>query len=414
MNNRTRHILIIGFVWPEPDSSAAGTRMLQLMELFIHQGWKVTFSSAATESNFTYDVTRLGADKVKISLNDSGFDLFIKDLNPDYVLFDRFITEEQFGWRVAENCPEAVRILDSEDLHCLRRARQKAFEENRRFTDEDLMSDDAKREIASVLRCDLSLIISSFEMNLLSNLFKVDQSLLHYLPFMPDPLDENDIKNWPSFESRKHFITIGNFLHEPNWNAVLYLKQTIWPIIRKELPDAEMRIYGSYPSQKVFKLHKPIEGFFIMGRAENAARVVRTARVCLAPLRLGAGIKGKLIEAMQCGTPSVTTNIGAEGIPGNLEWTGIVANESDGIAAAAIKLYTDQVEWDKAQKRGIRIINECYSKKAAGIELINKILEVQDNLQKHRMQNFTGAMLMHHTVLSTKYMSKWIEEKNKR
>ena len=413
MINRTQHVLIIGFVWPEPDSSAAGARLLQLINLFLLQGWKVIFASPAIASDFTFDLTQLGIEKVKITLNDSGFDLFIKNLNPDLVLFDRFMIEEQFGWRVAENCPGAMRILDTEDLHCLRRARHKALRENREFTDDDLISEVAMREVASILRCDLSLIISTFELNLLSNIFKVDQSLLHFLPFLLNPVNESEMNNCPSFESRKHFITVGNFLHEPNWDAVLYLKQDIWPLIRKGLPDAEMHVYGAYPSQKVNELHKPGEGFFIMGRANSAVDVVRAAKVCLAPLRFGAGIKGKLIEAMQCGTPSVTTDIGAEGMHADLEWSGIIANDAEGIASAAIILYNNQEEWQNAQQRGIRIINECYSKKIPGEELINRILSIKNHLHKHRMKNFTGAMLMHHTISGTKYMSKWIEEKNK-
>jgi hypothetical protein len=84
--------------------------------------------------------------------------------------------EEQFGWRVAENCPKAIRLLDTEDLHCLRTARQKAFKENRAFALNDLLSEEvAKREIASILRCDLSFIISEFEMTILKEVFKLTQ-----------------------------------------------------------------------------------------------------------------------------------------------------------------------------------------------------------------------------------------------
>ena len=91
----------------------------------------------------------------------------VKELNPEIVLFDRFMVEEQFGWRVTECCPDALKILDTEDLHCLRQARQVAVKENREFTLNDLYSDVAKREIASILRCDLTLMVSEFEINLL-------------------------------------------------------------------------------------------------------------------------------------------------------------------------------------------------------------------------------------------------------
>ena len=111
--------------------------------------------------------------------------------------------EEQFGWRVAENCPDALRILDTIDLHCLRQARQLAFKEKRTFTQEDLFSDTAKREIASILRCDSSLIISDYEMDLLQEYFKIDKDLLCYVPFLLNKVEKAE---WPAFEDRAHFI----------------------------------------------------------------------------------------------------------------------------------------------------------------------------------------------------------------
>ena len=411
--NHKQNVLIIGFVWPEPNSSAGGSRTMQLIELFQLQGWKVTFASAAADSEYMSDIEKLGVEKVNIELNSENFDIFIKELQPTIVVFDKFMIEEQFGWRVAENCPHALRILDTIDLHCLRLARQNALKENRTFTYSDLSSDVAKREIASIFRCDISLIISDVEMELLKNHFKVDEALLYYLPFMLESSDERIISNWLKFEERKNFITIGNFLHEPNWNAVLFLKEEIWPLIRKKLPDAELHIYGAYATQKVNELHQPKEGFYIMGRANDAKEIVSKARVCLAPLQFGAGIKGKLVEAMQCGTPSVTTDIGAEGMHGKYEWNGIIANSAQEIADAAIELYTNKSLWLIAQKNGITIINNFYSKDLHADKIIANILNSIQHLGKNRADNFLGAMLMHHTAASTKYMSKWIEAKNK-
>lgn len=406
-------VLIIGSVWPEPDSSAAGSRMMQLIELFQTQNWQVTFASIATPSEFMFDVESIGVMKECIQLNSHTFDDLIKKLQPSMVVFDRFMTEEQFGWRIAEHCPEALRILDTEDLHSLRYARQKALKQNKIFEFDDLLKEDmAKREIASILRSDLSLIISSFELDILKSIFKIDSSLIHYLPFMLDNMAQNDLDKMPSFEERKHFVSIGNFLHEPNWDAVQYLKKEIWPIIRKQLPDVELHVYGAYPSQKVFELHNEKEGFIIKGRALNANEVISSARLLLAPIRFGAGLKGKLIQAMLCGTPSVTSSVGAESMHGNLEWSGFVSNDIQGFCSSAVQLYTREEEWMQAQHRGIDIINLCYDKKIFGSELIHKIKELNSNLYQHRLHNFMGAVIQHQTLSSTKYMSKWIEAKN--
>jgi glycosyltransferase involved in cell wall biosynthesis len=407
-----KNILIIGFVWPEPNSSAAGSRMLQLIEAFLSEGAKITFASTASDSDFMFDVQQLGINKVSIELNNSNFDTFVRELNPEIVLFDRFMIEEQFGWRVAKECPNALRILDTEDLHCLRSARQLAVKEKREFNTTDLFSDTSKREVASIFRSDITLIISTFEMKILTENFKVDPSLLLHFPFFLDPISELTITNCKSFEERIDFAFIGNFLHEPNWDAVKYLKEEIWPLIKKELPDSKINIYGAYPSQKVNQLHNEKEGFLIKGRAQSASEVIENARVTIVPLRFGAGIKGKLVESMQCGTPSITTSIGAESMHGNLPWSGFIENETSEIAKKSIELYTSKSTWLEAQKKGINIINSIYSKKDNSSLFLSNVKQIQQNIEQHRINNFTGAMLMHHTLASTKYMSKWIEEKN--
>jgi hypothetical protein len=367
------------------------------------------------DSEYMIDLESLGVIKTSISLNCSSFDVFVKELNPSIVLFDRFMIEEQFGWRIAENCPDALRLLDTEDLHCLRLARQKAFKEYLPFSTDDLLTEEvAKREIASILRCDISLIIAEYEMEILESVFKIEANLLYYLPLLLEPIENLTIQKLPSFEDRQHFVFIGNFLHEPNWNAVQYLKETIWPLIRKQLPEAVLEIYGAYPSQKVLQLHQPKQGFHIMGRADNAQEVVKNARVVLAPLRFGAGIKGKLVEAMQYGTPSVTTTIGAESMAGDLPWNGFITDDAQVFSYKSLALYQDKTLWLKAQEKGFDIIKKRYLKSLFEVDFVDHILKVQTHLKSHRLHNFMGSLLQHHTLTSTKYMSRWIEEKNRK
>ena len=406
-------ILIIGYVWPEPNSSAAGSRMMQLIELFLAENWKVVFSTPALDSEHRFPLETLGVEIASIKLNCDSFDVFIDQLQPTMVLFDRFMMEEQFGWRVAKNCPNALRILETVDLHCLRKGRQQALKENRNFELRDLNSDTARREVASIYRCDLSLMISEYEMELLETYFRVPKSILHYFPFMVETVSETILETLPNYEERLHFVTIGSFLQEPNWDCVRYLKEAIWPELRNRIPNAEMHVYGSYPQQKALQLHNPKERFFIKGWAKNAEEVVKQAKVVLAPLRFGAGMKGKLLEAMYCGTPSVTTHVGAESMYGNLPWNGFIADDSATIITAAEKLYTDKSVWLEAQKNGIEILNTIFPKETIGELLIEKIKKVQKDLKIHREANFTGSMLLHHSMKSTEFMSRWIAEKNK-
>lgn len=406
-------VLIIGSVWPEPQSSAAGLRMMQLIQLFLEQNYNVTFASAALESEYGADLLTIGVQIKRIELNSNTFDAFLKEINPSIVLFDRFMIEEQFGWRVALNCPNALRILDTEDLHSLRISRQNCFRQKVDFDLDKLLTEEiSKREIASILRCDLTLLVSEFEMDLLKNVFKIDDVLLFHLPIFVS--SNTDAKyNWKTFDEKKDFMFIGNFLHEPNWNAVLYLKEKIWPIIKNKMPEAVLKVYGAYPSQKVYQLHNEKEGFLIMGRAESASDTFITARVVLAPIRFGAGIKGKLLEAMQYGTPSVTTSIGAEAMNGDLDWNGFVVDEPTLFAEKAVTLYNDRELWDQARQNGVEIINTRYRKELFSNLFIEHIIGIIGDLEKHRTKNFLGALLQHHTLRSTEYMSRWIQEKNK-
>ncbi|UKM66328.2 glycosyltransferase family 4 protein [Flavobacteriaceae bacterium GSB9] len=411
MNNKT--LLIIGFVWPEPKSSAAGSRMMQLIHFFRGLNYQITFASACAKSDNAFDLKTIGVHQTSIDLNASTFDVFIKELNPDVVLFDRFMVEEQFGWRVTEQCPNALKILDTEDLHSLRKGRQQAFKGGRAFDKTYLYNDTAKREIASIYRCDLSLIISEAEMELLKTDFKIDADLLLYLPFMLESVSEEQIKNLPKFNQRNHFVTIGNFLHEPNYNAVLYLKQTIWPLIKNQLPKAEMHVYGAYASQKVNQLHNEKEGFLIKGFVEDVNEVMKMARACLAPIRFGAGLKGKLVEAMLNGTPIVTTSIGAEGMFGDLAPNGFIEDIPEEFAQKAVELHQNEALWVNIQENGFKIINARFDKNEHQKKLLSAIFDTAKQLHDKRLHNFTGQMLQHHTLQSTKYMSKWIEEKNK-
>lgn len=409
-----KQLLIIGFVWPEPTSTAAGSRMLQLINIFIEAKYTITFVSTAAKNNQSYNLDNLGIKSINIELNNSNFNKLLLEINPSIVLFDRYLTEEQFGWRVDDFCPNAIKILDTEDLHFLRYARQLAIKKNTNNLEKYLINDITLREIASIYRCDLTLIISKYEEKLLLEKFNINAAILIYLPFL---IDTNDffinIKS-PSFTERKNFMTIGNFKHEPNYQAVINLKNNIWPLIKAKIPSAEMHVYGSYVTEKVLQLQNKKDGFYIKGWIESAKTAFENSRVCLAPIQFGAGLKGKLFEAMVFGTPSVTTSIGAESMHNNLPWNGFIEDSNKIFAEKAIELYTNEGVWKESQQHGYKILKACYSKEKYSKEFLSHIKRIELNFQLHRTNNFMGTMLKHHTLKSTKFMSKWIEEKNKK
>ncbi|MBL4938753.1 MAG: glycosyltransferase, partial [Lutibacter sp.] len=104
---------------------------------------------------------------------------------------------------------------------------------------------------------------------------------------------------------------------------------------------------------------------------------------------------------------------GAEAMHGKLPWNGFIDDNPEKFSSSAVQLYTNKKIWLNAQQNGVTIINRCYSKERFSIKFLKKIKFIQNNRFEHRLHNFIGAMLMRHTLRSTKYLSKWIEEKNK-
>ncbi|GLK87519.1 glycosyltransferase [Pseudomonas turukhanskensis] len=420
-------LLVIGYVWPEPRSSAAGGHMMQVLECFLARGWRITFASPAKEGEHKADLQALGVAEQVIELNNESFDHFVQELNPAVVLFDRFMMEEQFGWRVEQQCPNAVRVLETSDLQSLRDARQQLLKAHLAAGKGDdcrelfaiepaelfrhmAASDTALREIAALYRCDLNLMISDAEISLLCDHFKLPDALLVHCPLLLDATPREVLP----YRERAHFISIGNFRHAPNWDAVLWLKQSIWPLIREQLPQAQLHVYGAYTPPKATALHNAPQGFHVMNWAPDALAVMEGARVCLAPLRFGAGIKGKLADAMLCGTPSVTTPIGAEGMHGQWPWPGEVVGDAAAFAEAAVRLYREENAWQQAHSHNWPLLAARYERHAFGELLMQQIEQCQANLAEHRARNFTGAMLRHHQHKSTKYMAQWIEAKSRR
>ncbi|TVP80408.1 MAG: glycosyltransferase [Puniceicoccaceae bacterium] len=394
--------LILGKVWPEPSSTAAGQRICDLISALSVAGWELSFASAAQAGEYAVDLAIYGVASHAISVNDPAFDAWVAELEPDVVVFDRFMTEEQFGWRVAEHCPEALRVLDTSDLHCLRLARQAQMESGGVL---QLKNETAIREVAAIYRSDLTLMISEFEIELLRREFSIPETLLAYWPF---PISLPDA--FPGFAARQNFIMIGSLQHAPNLDAARWCQQAIWPQIRSALPEAELHCFGSYGAKYAGELNQPDRGFHFKGRAGNALQTMSGYRVNLAPLRFGAGLKGKVFDGFLSGTPTVMTPIAAEGIFVESHW----AHESiDAFVDEAVALYTDPARWQSRQGEGQAVCRERFAASRWRQQLPERLRLAHDQRARHREANFVGQMLRHHQHRSTEFLSRWIEAKNK-
>lgn len=440
------NIVVIGYVWPEPNSSAAGQNMLSLIRQHCDAGNKVTFLTAAADSIHKAELAKFDVTSEAIALNCSSFDERIREISPDVVIFDRYMTEEQFSWRVKDACPHALRVLNTEDLHSLRQARHDAVKSSGDASNAQLNTELAQREIASILRSDLTLVISQYEKQLLEHHYNVPRAQLRLHPLFVEDAPTSTL----DYSQRQHFVHIGNFRHAPNWDAVLQLKQHIWPAIRKKIPDAQLHIYGAYLPKKASQLHNAAQGFIVKGWADNAEEVISSARVLIAPIRFGAGIKGKLLDAMRTHTPSVTTWLGSEGISsegissegtssedksskGDLldtrtnnekqvkpipsQWPGAICSPImdktavDSFVEHAVSLYQNEAKWQKASKQCEEVL-KAYRAQADDLTLPEQLQLLFNGLKTHRESLFLQSLLWHQSLNATKYMSQWIEEKN--
>jgi glycosyltransferase involved in cell wall biosynthesis len=369
-------------------------------------GWRVSFACAAQPSEHSLDLDALGVNSHSVQPNDATFDAWLAELAPEVVVFDRFMIEEQFGWRVEKSCPQPLRVLDTSDLHCLREARQTQLKQGGAL---DLYNEIALREIAAIHRSDLTLMISEYEMEVLREQFAIPEPQIAYWPF---GLEQND-STFPEFDARQHFIMIGSFMHPPNVDAARWCKQAIWPRIRKALPEAELHCYGSYGDKFKGELHAPKAGFYYKGRADDALATMANYRVNLAPLRYGAGLKGKVFDGFQTGTPTVTTLIGAEGIVGDLDWGCAITDDPQQFADAAIEVYANAERWAEVQAQGQRIARERFDAAKWQPQLPQLLEAAIAHRDENRHQQFVGRMLRHHHHRSTEFMSRWIEAKNR-
>jgi glycosyltransferase involved in cell wall biosynthesis len=266
------------------------------------------------------------------------------------------------------------------------------------------------REIASMWRCDINLIISRAERELLQTYYGLPESILHYCPFL---ISNTDTVENPTIElnERRDFVFIGNYRHAPNWDAVQLLAQHIWPLIHAQLPQAKCYIYGAYTPEKAQQFHQPKQGIFISGWAKDAQATMQAAKVHLAPLRFGAGLKGKIFDSLRVGTPCVASSIAWEGIASKTTNALLTPKDYQNFAKLAVALYTDEKQWHAEQARGYQILKREFTYTKHSLALKEKIKMVTENLETHRAPLFTRKMFEQTQYRATQFMSQWIEAK---
>jgi len=378
----------------------------------------------------------------------------LRDIQPTICLFDRFFAEEAYSFVVRDAVPDALRVLDTQDLHFLRNGRhdvlKAATKKGGLKSLRDIVghvpgadSPALLRELAALYRSDLSIMCSPVEVEMLKLYYGLTPSNVALSSFLCSAAPLAEI---PGYAERQHFMTIGNFKHPPNMDSVKWLAGELWPEIRQRLAaigmEVEMHIYGAYPSQEAMQLNQPKQGLRVLGHAPSLD-IMRNYRACLTPLRFGAGLKGKVLDSWAHGLPVCTTPIGAEGLfaegyppGGTLDswlngdemsptraaidggesggWGGTwAATTSDEIASDAVRMYSDEALWTACQTQGYELLQSLFSAEENKASLYRDIAAAMEGMARNRQGDYVGSMLWHQNNRATEFFSRWVELKER-
>eukprot|EP01126_Amoeba_proteus_P060317 TRINITY_DN7964_c0_g1_i6.p1 TRINITY_DN7964_c0_g1~~TRINITY_DN7964_c0_g1_i6.p1 ORF type:complete len:289 (+),score=51.12 TRINITY_DN7964_c0_g1_i6:611-1477(+) len=227
--------------------------------------------------------------------------------------------------------------------------------------------------------------------------------------------------NTPPWENRNDFFMLGHFRHPPNYDSILWMK-SLWPKVRTKMPHAKLFIYGAHPMKEVMELTDASNGFFVKGpiKEEVLYKTISKYRVNVAPLRFGAGIKGKISDSWWTGTPVVTTQIGSEGMCSHGQkfdeyhvcddWGGDVCGDEEALICSMVRLHEDREYWERSSKIGKQLMCELFDREKNSKSLMDDLSKLLARKQ-HGEENLFQRLLCDSSDKRFEYLNKWIDGK---
>ncbi|UCC39847.1 MAG: glycosyltransferase [Candidatus Aminicenantes bacterium] len=176
-----------------------------------------------------------------------------------------------------------------------------------------------------------------------------------------------------SEKPEKSIVFVGNYLHYPNADAVIYFHKEIWPRIKEQVPDIKFYVVGQGPPPEIQNFSRD-QAIIITGRVDDVRDYLKKGRVFICPVRLGGGFRGKILEAMAIGRPVVSTSLGAEGIPASDRENIMIADNSDEFAQAIFDLMRDDSLFDRIRNNARKLMEEKYAWEK-GVDVMEEVLE---------------------------------------
>jgi glycosyltransferase involved in cell wall biosynthesis len=344
-------ILVVDHRIPEPDKDSGSVRMFAVLEILRELGHEVTFvaDTPGTLPRYEQDLKSIGVavltgrDAAESHLTTNGQQYRFVVLCRAHVI-DRYLA------LVRAHALHATVVYDTVDLHWVRLSRQA-----------ELSGDPIVRARAEELRAierlgalcsDVVLAITDPEREVLRA--EAPGARVEILPNVHAPRPTS--RPWAE---RNGLVFIGGFEHEPNVDAVAWFVSDVLPLVRRQLPGTVLHVIGSKAPRAIARLAAPDVN--IAGYVPDPTRYFEGSRVFVAPLRYGAGMKGKIGHAMSLGLPVVTTSIGAEGMELVDGEHVLVADEPEAFAAAVVRLHQDELLWARLARNSLRHLEDRFS-----------------------------------------------------
>ncbi len=352
-----RRVLVIDATTPMPDQDSGSLRMVNLMRVLRRNGSHVVFmaSNRAWDGRYTTDLQALGVEVLYHPLSPDPVSLF-RDRGREFdaiVLSRHYVAVEYIGL-ARLYAPQAKLVFDTVDLHYLREQRAAELQ-----GEPDLARQAAatrRQELKLMRECDITLVVSPVEQAILARDapgVAVDVlSNVHEVYGCRQP-----------FGARRDLVFVGGFRHPPNEDAVLWYAREVHPRVQAALPDVVFHVIGSEVTPAVQALAGT--GLVVHGFVEDIAPMMDGCRIALAPLRYGAGVKGKVNMAMSYGLPVVATPMAVEGMHVTAGEDVLVTADADAFADAVITLYGDEALWNRLSRNGLANVERHFSFAAA-------------------------------------------------
>lgn len=355
-----KRALLIDFETPKPDTDSASMDTVYYLKMLQRLGYKVAFiaNDIKHSGKYTEDLQRLGVECLYkpyvVSVGD-----YLRECGSLYqlVFMQKVHYVKEYFEQARRFCTNAKLIFNTVDLHYVREQRYAELENS------DLLRRGALNtrsiELGIMKDSDATIVISQEEKRILER--EAPDINVFCIPYVRETRpSEND------FAAREDIVFIGGFNHLPNIDAVKYFIKEVFPLVRKKLPDVIFRIVGSNIPGMVFKEEEVSElarepGVEIAGFADELDDIFNQCRISVAPLRFGAGIKGKIGTSLSYGVPCVATPIAAEGMDLEHRKNILLGSNADDFAEEVVRLYTDEGLWNRVSSAGLVFMKEHYS-----------------------------------------------------